>query len=47
MTPRRQAKTGSQTPLEMVDRMAVLATRLKEVMEAETAVLKDQDSSFQ
>lgn len=43
MTPRRQAKTGSQTPLEMVDRMAVLATRLKEVMEAETAVLKDQD----
>lgn len=43
MTPRRQAKTETQTPLEMVDRMALLATRLKEVLSAESEVLKSQD----
>ena len=43
MTPRRQPKVNAQTPLEMVDRMTVLATRLKEVLSAESEVLKSQD----
>ncbi len=43
MTVRRQPKTDAQTPLEIVDRMTLLATRLKEVLGAETEVLKSQD----
>lgn len=43
MTPRRQPKTDAQTPLEMVDRMTVLAIRLKEVLGAESEVLKSRD----
>ncbi len=43
MTSRRQKRADAQTPLEIVDRMIVLATRLKEVMGSETEVLKSQD----
>ncbi len=43
MTTRRQMKPDAQTPLEIVDRMTLLATRLREVLEAETDVLKSQD----
>lgn len=43
MTPRRAGKPDAQTPLEIVDRLTLLATHLREVLNAETEVLKSQD----
>jgi flagellar biosynthesis component FlhA len=43
MTPRKAGKADAQTPLEIVDRMTVLATHLREVLSAESEVLKSQD----
>jgi flagellar biosynthesis component FlhA len=43
MTPRQSGKSDAQTPLEIVDRMTVLATHLREVLSAESEVLKSQN----